>query len=291
MKMKNNLILPFIFFCICQFMAPNAFPKPSEYISVMTFNIWRDEPLDYGTELYNTHQKLKHGQYNRIQAIQALFNKYQQTDIFAIQELSPRMYSLVTTSLPNHAYLSDINSERNIFWDQSKLQLESKQQVYIDANNNEDIVMARLKVKSTSQSIVVVNIHLTWWGNKLEINYGKSPRVKQSRKLIDEINNFAGADEVVIICGDINDSVQPIKIFFENNYKNAFYDLGLVAASTHPTPIVNVQSDFSHHGSRTYDWIFSKNSQAISAQVVHFHENGIYPSDHFPVLAIYKLLE
>ena len=39
-------------------------------------------------------------------------------------------------------------------------------------------------------------------------------------------------------------------------------------------------------GAARIDWIFVRGFTAVQNQTVTFHENGRYPSDHFPILAL-----
>ncbi|MEE8224978.1 MAG: hypothetical protein V3R42_04590, partial [candidate division NC10 bacterium] len=63
-------------------------------------------------------------------------------------------------------------------------------------------------------------------------------------------------------------------------------DLNLLCPPTYPAlPTTNVISE-----NQAIDWIFSNGkAKTISASVPQFYFNGIGPSDHWPVHAIYQL--
>lgn len=207
-------------------------------------------------------------------------------DILCIQELCQETQSFLDYTLSSYSRVYDTFSgwtcEGNIYWN-SKLLEEIEHGIHNVGMIEKDrrLFWVRLAIKNTNKTILVNTIHLTFRGNAHEIKTGQSPRLKQTRQAIKAIKQNTKENEPVFFAGDFNDASHPAYILLESGYQDCFSALNIQAPPTSPKKEV-----FS---SQTMDWIFAKNARCILAQVPHFTSDGIMPSDHYPVIAIYEI--
>eukprot|EP01083_Nonionella_stella_P096218 270404_1 len=299
--------------------------KEEECLSLFSFNIWRPYPTD--GSIYSFKGMKQHfvetvsnqnwldiqtrQRYDRPKAIHSMLTLYRnKVDIFAFQELTLPSYQIIQKSLGNgftcihhsssskreHGYPTDI------FWNIQKYALlsfeyKTKQQ------DGKPLYwcLVRLLSKQTNEIINVISAHLHCAFYESEVLDGVNPRINDMKAIIALINKSVKGDEAVFIVGDFNDFAIPPQYFsshkaLKDSYASAFGDMRECTPYTCPTPAAIFDPKVSDGSAQTtYDWQFFKkqginvNVEALSAKVIKFHDMGIYPSDHYPVHAIYRI--
>jgi endonuclease/exonuclease/phosphatase family metal-dependent hydrolase len=136
--------------------------------------------------------------------------------------------------------------------------------------------------KASDRPIFYFNTH---WDHR-----GEKARAESAKLMSRRIAEIAG-DKPAIITGDFNtphDS-NPHKVLLGDRFTDAF-------AETHPQPTTQ---DFTFHGftgkndrAIRIDWILrSPELRTKSAAIDRTNEYGRYPSDHFPVVAVFEWAE
>lgn len=134
---------------------------------------------------------------------------------------------------------------------------------------------AKLKNKKSNYQILVVNAHLD---HVLE-----ETRIQQTNVLITEIQKLLIPNDKLIILGDFNDS--PQSLIYQQIIKNF---------NVHdPWLKLNSHEESSHHGfqgenshGHRIDWILlDHHFQCERIYLDKTHDDQIYLSDHFPVVA------
>ena len=133
----------------------------------------------------------------------------------------------------------------------------------------------KLQNKQSQFKIFVVNVHLD---HVLE-----ETRIKQTNVLISEIQKILSPSEKLIILGDFNDS--PQSFIYQEIIKN--FNL------KDPWKHLNVLEESSHHGflgknihGQRIDWILlDHHFECERIYLDKTHQDNIYLSDHFPVVA------
>jgi endonuclease/exonuclease/phosphatase family metal-dependent hydrolase len=131
------------------------------------------------------------------------------------------------------------------------------------------------------QGMLAINVHLD--------NSSSETRLQQSRVLVEQTKALKRANESVLLMGDFNESPQgPVRTLLDEllpELADPWYQLGQ-------------QEEASHHnfgepidyGSRI-DWILVSN--ALKAESMFLDraqsEHGIYPSDHYPLKAVFDI--
>ncbi|GAB1857666.1 hypothetical protein MHTCC0001_25030 [Flavobacteriaceae bacterium MHTCC 0001] len=128
-----------------------------------------------------------------------------------------------------------------------------------------------LTIKKEGKTIAIVNTHLTHLRNESEL------RCQQMHEILRYIN--FDAYDIVLICGDLNDTPnsKTITTLTEN------YSFKPALKSYPPTM-----------GNRCIDYMFYRSKVALDileAKLIlnKASEEGIFPSDHFGILATFKL--
>jgi endonuclease/exonuclease/phosphatase family metal-dependent hydrolase len=134
--------------------------------------------------------------------------------------------------------------------------------------------------QSNNRPVFFFNTH---WDHK-----GVQARLESAKLMKSKVAELAG-DHPVIIAGDFN-SVQNKKAYIElldDRYVEAF-------GEAHPSP---AKDDFTFHGftgkndrgNDRIDWILRNNAfKTKSAEIDRTNDNGRYPSDHFPITAVFE---
>jgi len=61
------------------------------------------------------------------------------------------------------------------------------------------------------------------------------------------------------------------------------------APHTLPTPAVQPELEVDYWAAKTYDWLLSAGAVVLDTCRVEYQLEGVYPSDHYPVIATYEL--
>jgi endonuclease/exonuclease/phosphatase family metal-dependent hydrolase len=147
---------------------------------------------------------------------------------------------------------------------------------------------ARLTRRATGQTLYLFNTHFS--------AFGAGARRKSARLLSRRVNQIAGRAPV-IVTGDFNagEHSKPYNIMVSRS------DQAGAIASTTPRLVDTFRDVFpkrqanlgtlhgfdGHADSNRIDWILaSPRFNPVSASIKRYHDDGRYPSDHFPVTAV-----
>jgi len=269
-------------------------------LRLCTFNVWRDAPFDgidhdLMPESFTHIPAQEFGK--RKHVLQAFLRAFgDSVDVFALQECTPPIAAVVAESLTPFGFrqlpLSEINQEQ-VFYKAARLALQegSVTAGFLDPavdGNHATQAIFRLGEKV----FALVNTHLSWQGSRTgdeDASSGPSnPRAAQMRNICRNLPDMA----VVFLLGDLNDIYWPIRVAYRDaRLLPSFTQLGQMAPHTCPTPTVGNPPDceVDSFASKTYDWILSRGATVSASQCVDFNLDGVYPSDHYPVVATYEL--
>jgi endonuclease/exonuclease/phosphatase family metal-dependent hydrolase len=150
----------------------------------------------------------------------------------------------------------------------------------------------RLKVAAFDRSILVATAHLTHQRHPDESKTGQSPRVAETRRIIEELARLNREREALFFMGDMNDPVHPPNLLAAAGYLSCFAALGIASAPTfkvYPTAGVG---QGALPMTQCVDWLVANDhARAISASTPHFFHEDAAPSDHWPVHAVYEIAE
>jgi len=150
---------------------------------------------------------------------------------------------------------------------------------------NRIVTWIKLFDKETTKIIFVFNTHFD--------HISEQARVESAKLILNRINRIAGK-ETVILTGDFNstDTSQAYQILTSSSLKNPFLDTRKLAGKNTFGPAYSfVGFPFNPVKNEIIDFIYiSKNSdlKVIQNQIIDFHVNDKYPSDHLPVLTQFK---
>jgi len=135
---------------------------------------------------------------------------------------------------------------------------------------------AKVAIKESGREIFIVNCHL-------DHCYSET-RVEQVKVLLDETFKINSSNEALVICGDFNDPPDgEVRKKLMGERKNLF-DPWLSFNKEEETTFHKFKGQLDS-GSRI-DWIIADNRFKCSEiKIIKDNKNGIYPSDHFPVVA------
>ncbi len=137
---------------------------------------------------------------------------------------------------------------------------------------------ARLKNKNDKSSTLFLNTHLDHLSSKT--------RIQQVRVLKEEVSKIYGPHEQMILMGDFNEGPgQDVHHFLLKTLKliDCYEEMGLQEVASH-----HKFSD-QRNGFERIDWILrSQNLKTNSIKLSQESLNGLYPSDHLPVLAVFN---
>ena len=255
-------------------MANGHFPAR---ISVITYNIWNTERWAF-----------------REPALRRFLELYD-PDILCLQELRRTSQQALDQLLSNHARVRDPfvgwTTESNIYWrDALFSEIEHGAEAVGHKERNRRLFWVRLHVKTLDRSILVATVHLTHQRDVDESRNGQSPRIDQTRRIIDALKSINTPREPLFFMGDLNDPIHPPVMLHAAGYASCFAALGVQCPTTfkaYPTahvapgkPVVN----------EAIDWIMAnRHARVIAASVPQFYLNDAAPSDHWPVHAVYEL--
>lgn len=137
---------------------------------------------------------------------------------------------------------------------------------------------ARFKNKENGKTFYVFNTHLS-------LDYGVS--LEEARLIGNYIKEKITSDELIVFMGDFN--VKP----YTTAYREVKDRFGFEDAKNIAERVIKQTIGTWGNGRRiTLDYVFLKNyaPQAVTLfEVVNFNRNGMYPSDHSPVMIDYNL--
>lgn len=216
-------------------------------------------------------------------------------DVFCVQELTPETQAFLDGVLKDHERVHDALAgwtvESNIWWNASLLErVEHGAEDLGQPEAERRLFWARLRVKSSGRSMFVSTAHLTPPGREPEASTGQSPRVGQLQRVCAALERLVREGEPAFFMGDMNDARHPQRILNQIGFVSCFAALGLQSPPTYKCyPTANVQPSEAAITEAIDLIVANRPARAIAASVPVFYYNGMAPSDHWPVQAIYEV--
>lgn len=216
-------------------------------------------------------------------------------DVLATQELRAETRDCIDAVLTEHERVADAfvgwTNESNIWWRSERFAyVEHGAADYGSHEASRRLFWVRLRVQGSDRTCVMATAHLTHQSHPDEAATGASPRIQQTRAILETMAARVGPGEPAWVMGDFNDALHPTRLLHAAGYTSCYTDLAVQPPPTFPAlptarraadePLFNV----------CYDWITANaHARAICAQTPHcFYGDGA-PSDHWPVVAVYEL--
>jgi endonuclease/exonuclease/phosphatase family metal-dependent hydrolase len=217
-------------------------------------------------------------------------------DMLCVQELQRPTQEFLDGVLKEHDRVRDPFSgwtnESNIYW--SKALFENVEYGAEDVGHLEPqrrMFWARLRLKPSSKTIFVATAHLTSPRNRDEGESGLSPRVRQLKRIANELTRLVRQTEAAFFMGDMNDAWHPQRILGQAGFVSCFAALGMQSPPTFQCyPTANVQPDQPTVTEAIDLIVANKYARAVAASVPQCYGEDTAPSDHWPVQAVYELV-
>jgi endonuclease/exonuclease/phosphatase family metal-dependent hydrolase len=212
-------------------------------------------------------------------------------DILCLQELRNETKQCISGILATHDCVKDEapgwTCESNIFWNKDYFtEMEHGLEKLKMSEQNRGFFWVRLKFNDSDKSIFVATSHFTYQGHPDERESGLSPRNRQARESIDCLRKLVHDAEPAFFMGDLNDPVMPRFLFPEAGFESCFRKLNVLCPPTFPA----IPTTDAIGGNQAIDWVFAnENATPISASVPQSYTEGISPSDHWPIHAMYQI--
>lgn len=247
-------------------------------LSIITYNIWL-------TERWPT----------RAPALERFLSLFS-PDVLCVQELQRPTQEFLDRVLSGydrvHDPFSGWTNESNIYWNQALLEeTEHGAEQIGHVEPERRMFWARLQIRSLGNTIFVATAHLTSARHRDEAETGASPRVRQLKRIAEQLTRRVREGEPAFFMGDMNDAWHPQRFFMQAGFVSCFAALGMQSPPTfqcYPTagvrpgePTINEAIDLI---------VANKYARAIAASVPQCYAGDLAPSDHWPVQAIYQLL-
>jgi endonuclease/exonuclease/phosphatase family metal-dependent hydrolase len=247
-------------------------------LSIITYNIWL-------TERWPARAPA-------LQRFRTLFAP----DLLCLQELQHPTQEFLDRLLGDYARIQDPfpgwTNESNIYWKKAlfeKLEHGAEDIGHVEPERR--MFWTRLQIKSSGKAIFVATAHLTSPRHGDESETGVSPRVPQLKRIAAQLTRRVREGEPAFFMGDMNDAWHPQRVLHQAGYVTCFAALGMQSPPTFQCyPTADVRP-----GERTIteaiDLIAAnKYARAIAASVPQCFAEGLAPSDHWPVQAVYELV-
>ena len=262
--------------------------------SLMTYNLWKTQGKATAWEvrrpiLLNQLKKLD-------------------PDVLLDHELCPDIHDCIMEALPNHNYVTDPSVtgwavEGNIYYRRSVFsEIEHGAEDIHQEEENRRLFWIRLQVDdNTQQTLFFSTAHFTWQGHPKERESDINLRKVQSKNTIGCLEQLKQDNQVQFFGGDLNESFWPKRILEGAGFIDCFSALGLPCIPTHPN-----RSSLAHeevNADAALDWLFAKghNVKPLLASVIknmtglssddpdERYRLAVVPSDHCPVLSVYRI--
>jgi endonuclease/exonuclease/phosphatase family metal-dependent hydrolase len=245
-------------------------------LSIVTYNLWKTERWP-----------------ERAPAVRH-FMETIQPDILCVQELTPKTRDFLDSVMTNHTRVHDAfegwANEGNIYWKQGLFETMSVGAEDVGIGGQRRLFWVRLKVRGSGHTVLVSTAHLTFPLGREECETGLSPRVAETRRIVEALKRLAGDREPVFFMGDLNDPIHPTRLLHEAGYHSCFAALGTPAPPTVVTAPTGTVLDWACDMRLTVDWIVANAfARPLAAMVPQIFKGDFAPSDHWPVLAVYEL--
>lgn len=246
-------------------------------LSIITYNIWLTERWPA-----------------RAPALERFLTLFS-PDVLCVQELQGPTQEFLDRVLRGYGRVHDSlpgwTSESNIYWNEAIFEEGehgAEQVGHVEPERR--MFWARLQIRSSRSTIFVATAHLTSARHSAEAETGASPRVRQLKRIAEELTRRVREGEPAFFMGDMNDAWHPQRVLREAGFVSCFAALGMQSPPTFQCyPTANVQPGAPTVTEAIDLIVANKHARAIAACVPQCHAGDIAPSDHWPVQAIYQL--
>ena len=246
-------------------------------LTLITYNIWNTQRWDV-----------------RKPALEQFLQIYN-PDIFCLQELREETRDFIDETLTQHQRVHDDlpgwTREGNIYWNAdlfSEVAHGAEDVGLLETHRR--LFWVRLKLKGTEKTIFVSTAHFTYQRHPKECETGVNPRLEQTKRTIQSLEQLTQEGEPTFFMGDLNDNIHPPLLLHEAGYISCFASLGLLPPTTHPCYPTTNKSAGDRVSNQTIDWLVAnRHCKALAAQVPQCYYGDVAPSDHWPVLAVYEI--
>lgn len=246
-------------------------------LSIVTYNIWLTERWPA-----------------RAPALERFLSLFA-PDILCVQELQRPTQEFLDRLLKGHARVRDSfpgwTNESNIYWSDAmfeEIEHGAAQVGHLEPERR--LFWARLRVKSSKQSIFVSTAHLTSPKHADETETGVSPRVKQLKRIAEALGWLVREGEPAFFMGDMNDAYHPQRVLAKAGFTSCFAALGMQSPPTfHCYPTAGIEPGAPTVTEAIDLIVANEHARALAASVPQCYAEGLAPSDHWPVQAIYQL--
>jgi endonuclease/exonuclease/phosphatase family metal-dependent hydrolase len=214
-------------------------------------------------------------------------------DLLGVQELTPRLLSIVGSALPDHDCVCDESvagwtGESNLFWARDQFRATDHGAEGFGAlEPNRRVFWVRLVPRGDeSRSMLFATVHLTACLYEPETSTGQNPRPGQATTAAESLLRVARPDEPILFLGDFNEDELTFWRMERAGFREVNATLGRSPQPTSPSfplpgrvPAVD-------------DWIYFRGPlQPMSFEVAQCASPGLPPSDHRPALATFRWVE
>lgn len=248
-------------------------PHPFRFVAT-TYNLWGVQRWD-----------------ERAAALRSYFH-LTVPDVLCLQEFSEPARELLDAALPRHRRIDDPFEgwvERsNIYWNSELFTMTSYGAEDVGLRPGpRRLFWVRLQPRGSDRTLLVATLHLTYQGHERERLTGQSPRIEEARQTLAALEELRHSDEPTVVMGDLNESVNVIRMFQAAGYRESFQSCGAPLQPTHPA---RPTGGTSFPVPRVIDWQFAIGPiQAMNSHVGEFYDGDFAPSDHKPVVATYGM--
>ncbi len=216
-------------------------------------------------------------------------------DVLCVQELQRLTQEFLDRVLKEYERVHDPfpgwTNESNIYWSSTLFErIEHGTEDVGHLEPERRMFWARLRLKPSQKTIFIATAHLTTARHREEAETGISPRVRQLKRVAEELTRLVREGEPAFFMGDMNDPWHPQRILKQAGFVSCFAALGMQSPPTFQCyPTANVQPG-EQTITEAIDLIAAnKNARVIAASVPQWYWRDIAPSDHWPVHAIFQL--
>jgi hypothetical protein len=168
-------------------------------------------------------------------------------------------------------------------------------------------IRLRFKGDSESRTVLFSTAHYTWQGHPRECETDLNLRKIQARATVAALDLLQKPTEVCFFGGDLNESFWPKRILEKAGFSDPFTTMGLPCRPTHPCRPTLAHEDTNCDSA--LDWLFARPGKSMEGGSVRPLLSSVVrdmvglssdnpderevlqvcPSDHCPVLAVYRL--
>lgn len=258
--------------------ALNSCSSSVDPLRIMSYNIRLDVDSD-GINQWN---------YRR-EGIVSLIHE-EKPDILGIQEGMPHQVSFLSQQLKGYSMIGKGRDGGNngeysaIYYNNNKLKLLKSETFWLsetpkkpsigwDAALNRVATYGVFSTVNSNKKIVVYNTHFD--------HMGKQARENSAKLIVHHIKTYHFSKEQLVVMGDFNAAPKEAPIKLLSNHLEDSFTPSLVKKPLGTFNAFNIQSKLG----RRLDYIFTKNLKVIEHRHVQKKlPNGLWPSDHLPVL-------